>query len=309
MEGALGLDRSLAEELSALVPGRVSGGESLAEWTSLRVGGPADALAAVESRDELARIVDFCRARGVPLLVLGGGFNLLVRDGGVRGVVVRLAGLRGLALDAQGGLRAEAGASHSQVTRFAAERGRAGLEFAIGIPGTVGGWIAMNAGTRAREVKDVVTSVELFDPAAGRALTRARAELAFHYRRTELPPGAVVLAASFATTPDEPEAIRARQKQLMAERRATQPVDQPSCGSVFVNPPGDFAGRLIEAAGLKGTRIGGARISPLHGNFIVTESGARAADVLALIERARTVVRERTGVSLQTEVKIVGEDA
>ena len=283
--------------------------ESLADWTSLRVGGPADVLVAVESCEELARIVAFCRARLVPLLVLGGGFNLLVRDGGVRGVVVRLAGLRAIELDGDGCVRAEAGASHSQVTRFAADRGRAGLEFAVGIPGTVGGWIAMNAGTRAREMKDVVTAVELFDPATARVVTRARAELAFHYRRTELPTGAVVLAARFATTPDEPEAIRARQKQLLAERRATQPVDQPSCGSVFVNPPGDFAGRLIEAAGLKGTQLGGARISPLHGNFIVTQSGARAADVLALIERARTVVRERTGVSLETEVKIVGEDA
>jgi UDP-N-acetylmuramate dehydrogenase len=273
------------------------------------VGGPADALVAVESRDELARVVAFCRERLVPVLVLGGGFNLLVRDGGVRGVVVRLAGLRGIELDGEGQLRAEAGASHSQVTRFAADHGRAGLEFAVGIPGTVGGWIAMNAGTRAREVKDVVTAVELFDPASARVVTRARAELAFHYRRTELPPGAVVLAAAFATTPDDPEAIRARQKQLLAERRATQPIDQPSCGSVFVNPPGDFAGRLIEAAGLKGAQIGGARISPLHGNFIVTKSGACAADVLALIERARTVVRERTGVSLETEVKIVGEDA
>ena len=292
-----------------MVPGRVRPGESLSDWTSLRVGGPADAFAAVESRDELARVSSFCRARAVPLLVLGGGFNLLVKDGGVRGVVVRLAGLRAVELDPQGGLRAEAGASHSQVTRFAADSGRAGLEFAVGIPGTVGGWIAMNAGTRSREMKDAVTSVELFDPAGAQVVTRTRSELSFHYRRTDLPEGAVVLAASFATSADAPDAIRARQKALMADRRATQPVDQPSCGSVFVNPPGDFAGRLIESAGLKGTRVGGAQISPLHGNFIVTSAGARAADVLALIERARTTVRDRTGVSLVTEVKIVGEDA
>jgi UDP-N-acetylmuramate dehydrogenase len=309
MEGALGLDRSPADELAALLPGRVSARESLADWTSLRVGGPADALVAVESRAELAQVVEFCRARSLPLFVLGGGFNLLVRDGGLRGVVVRLAGLRAIELDAAGCVHAEAGASHSQVTRFAADQGRTGLEFAVGIPGTVGGWIAMNAGTRALEMKDVVTEVELFDPAAARVVTRTRAELAFHYRRTELAADAVVLSARFATRPDAPEAIRARQRQLLAERRATQPVDQPSCGSVFVNPPGDFAGRLIESAGLKGTQIGGACISALHGNFIVTQSGARAADVLALIERARTGVRDRFGVSLQTEVKIVGEDA
>jgi UDP-N-acetylmuramate dehydrogenase len=290
-----------------MLPGRVDLGESLAAWTSLRVGGPADAFVRAESREELGRVALWCRERRVPLLVLGGGFNLLVRDGGVRGVVVRLAGLREVALDADGAVRAEAGASHTAVTRFAADRGRAGLEFAIGIPGTVGGWIAMNAGTREREVKDVVTSVELFEPALGRALTRARGELRFSYRHTELPEGAVVLAASFATTADSPDAIRERQKSLMAKRRATQPVDQPSCGSTFVNPPGDFAGRLIEAAGLKGTRIGGAMISPLHANFIVTEPGASAGDVLSLIERARDTVRAKTGVSLETEVRIVGE--
>jgi UDP-N-acetylmuramate dehydrogenase len=263
----------------------------------------------VDAREELETVCAWCRAKSLPLLVLGGGFNLLVRDGGVRGVVVRLAGLRGVSLGAGGALRAEAGASHSAVTRFAADQGRAGLEFAVGIPGTVGGWIAMNAGTREREMKDVVTSVELFDPAEGRAVTRARGELRFHYRRTELPPGAVVLAASFATTADEPEAIRERHKRLMAQRRATQPVDQPSCGSVFVNPPGDFAGRLIEAAGLKGAQVGGAMISPLHANFIVNVGGARAADVLALIEQARAAVLETSHVALQTEVHVVGEPA
>lgn len=273
------------------------------------MGGPADAFARIESRDELARVALWCRARGVPLLVLGGGFNLLVRDGGVRGVVARLAGLRDVALGPDGSLRAEAGASHSAVTRFAADHGRAGLEFAIGIPGTVGGWIAMNAGTREREMKDVVTSVELFDPAPGVIVTRARAELVFRYRHTELPHGAIVLGASFATTADSPDAIRERHKSLMARRRATQPVDQPSCGSTFVNPPGDFAGRLIEAAGLKGAAVGGAMISPLHANFIVTRPGARAADVLALIGRARDTVRAKTGVSLETEVRIVGDES
>jgi UDP-N-acetylmuramate dehydrogenase len=263
----------------------------------------------VDARDDLERVASWCRRHALPLLVLGGGFNLLVRDGGVRGVVARLAGLRDVALAADGLVRAEAGASHSQVTRFAADHGRAGLEFAVGIPGTVGGWIAMNAGTREREMKDVVSSVELFDPAQGRIVTRARGELRFHYRRTELPAGAVVLAAAFATSADEPDAIRERQKRLLAQRRATQPVDQPSCGSVFVNPPGDFAGRLIESAGLKGTRIGGAMISPLHANFIVNAGGARAADVLALIERARAAVRERSHIELQTEVHVVGEGA
>jgi len=271
----------------ALLPGEVSLGESLAQWTSLRVGGPADAFVRIESRAALARFSTFARTRALPVLWLGGGFNLLVRDGGVR---------------------AEAGASHTSVTRFCAENGRAGLEFAVGIPGTVGGWIAMNAGTREREMKEVVAEVELFDPEAQAFRTLERSELRFAYRHVELPGGAVVVAASFATEADAPERIRERQQRGMARRRATQPVDQPSCGSVFVNPPGDFAGRLIEAAGLKGARAGGAMISELHANFIVNTGGARAADVLALIERARAAVRAQSGVALETEVRIAGED-
>jgi len=292
----------------ALLPGEVSLGESLAQWTSLRVGGPADAFVRIESRAALARFSTFARTRALPVLWLGGGFNLLVRDGGVRGAVVRLAGLREIALGRDGRVRAEAGASHTSVTRFCAENGRAGLEFAVGIPGTVGGWIAMNAGTREREMKEVVAEVELFDPEAQAFRTLERSELRFAYRHVELPGGAVVVAASFATEADAPERIRERQQRGMARRRATQPVDQPSCGSVFVNPPGDFAGRLIEAAGLKGARAGGAMISELHANFIVNTGGARAADVLALIERARAAVRAQSGVALKTEVRIAGED-
>jgi UDP-N-acetylmuramate dehydrogenase len=290
------------------LPERVVPGERLSDWTSLRVGGPADAFVRIETREELALTSGFCRAHGLPLFVLGGGFNTLVRDGGLAGVVARLAGLREVALEADGSVRAEAGASHSQLTRFAAEHGRAGLEFGVGIPGTIGGWVAMNAGTREREVKDVIASVELFDPAEGRVRELARGELRFGYRKADLPPGGVVLGARFATTADDPEAIRERQKKGLAQRRATQPIDQPSCGSVFVNPPGDFAGRLIEAAGLKGAREGGAEISALHGNFIVNTGGARAGDVLRLIERAREAVRARFGVALETEVKIVGAE-
>lgn len=291
-----------------LLPERVVPGERLSDWTSLRVGGPADAFVRIDALADLALLVGFCHSNGLPLFVLGGGFNTLVRDGGMRGVVARLAGLREVSLDANGCVRAEAGASHAQLTRFAAEHGRAGLEFGVGIPGTIGGWVAMNAGTREREVKDVIASVELFDPGEGLVRELARAELRFAYRKAELPPGSVVLAARFSTTPDDSDAIRERQKKGLAQRRATQPVDQPSCGSVFVNPPGDFAGRLIEAAGLKGAREGGAAISELHANFIVNTGGARAGDVLRLIERAREAVRAQFGIALETEVKIVGAE-
>ena len=272
------------------------------------MGGPADALVRVDTRDELVRVLAFCHRSRLPVTVLGGGFNSLVRDGGIRGVVVRLGGLRGIALSGDALVRAEAGVTHTQITRFCAERGRAGLEFAVGIPGTVGGWIAMNAGIHGREMKDVLETVELFLPERGEAVTCAAGSLVFRYRAAELPPSAVVLSATFRTAPAEPDEIRERQKQSMAQRRATQPVDQPSCGSVFVNPPGDYAGRLIEAAGLKGAREGGAMISPLHANFIVNTGNARAADVLRLIERARAEVLAQFGVALETEVRITGEE-
>jgi UDP-N-acetylmuramate dehydrogenase len=244
---------------------------------------------------------------GIAVHVLGSGFNTLVRDGGIRGLVLRLAGLRALAREEDGALRAEAGASHTSVARFCVEQGLAGLEFAVGIPGTVGGWIRMNAGIGTHEMKDVIDEVELFAPASARLEKRSRDTLAFRYRGVDLPDGAVIVSARFRTRSGDPARIEAEQRELLARRRATQPVDRPSCGSVFVNPPGDHAGRLIDAAGLKGAREGGAEISTLHANFIVTSAGATASDVLALLERTRREVARRFGVSLETEVRIVGE--
>ncbi len=254
---------------------------------------------------ELSRL---CRASGVPLLVLGKGFNTLVRDGGVRGVVVLLQALRGLECDDSGRVEAEAGVTHTTLTRFCADRGLAGLEFAVGIPGTVGGWLYMNAGIPDREMRDVVESLSYLDAASSEIVEVAASDVAWTYRHLALPEGAVLVSGRFCLEPDDPDAIRVRMRQHMNHRRETQPVDQLSCGSVFVNPEGDHAGRLIEAAGLKGEHSGSARISDVHANFIVNEGHASAADVLALIERARSAVRERFDIDLETEVRIVGED-
>jgi UDP-N-acetylmuramate dehydrogenase len=303
----MAIDTRLAEGLRELLGERVAFDEPMAKYTSLRVGGPADALARPGSREELVALVALCRERGAAILPLGAGFNTLALDAGVRAVVVRLSGLRAIERLEGARLRAEAGATHASVCRRAADEGLAGLEFAVGIPGTVGGWLAMNAGIPEREMKDVVERVELLEPdAPGPREVEAR-ELGFRYRALELPAGALILSATFALEPDEPERIRARMKAYLDARRDRQPVDQPSCGSVFENPPGDHAGRLIEAAGLKGEREGNARISTLHANFIVNLGGASAADVLRLIERTRDEVRRRTGVELRTEVKIRGE--
>jgi UDP-N-acetylmuramate dehydrogenase len=296
--------------LEELLGPRVVFDAPLARHTSLGVGGPADALAAPESAGELAALVALAADHGLPLHVLGGGFNTLVRDGGLDGVAVRTARLRALAVEPDGStVRAEAGVSHSQLVRLCAVRGLAGLEFGAGVPGTVGGWIAMNAGVPDAEVGAVVRDVETAGPGAGAAVrrTRTREEMGFVYRGARgLAPGEVVLAARFALRPADPAAVRAAIDRHLAHRRATQPIDQPSFGSVFVNPPGERAGRLVELAGLKGLRIGGAQISSVHANFIVNLGGATAADVLALMARAQQAVRERTGIALEPEVRIVG---
>jgi UDP-N-acetylmuramate dehydrogenase len=270
------------------------------------VGGPADALARPASRSELQALVRWCVEHEVPLLVLGGGFNTLVRDSGVRGVVVQLHALRKIERDRDGRLVAEAGATHSSTCRYAAQQGLAGLEFGVGIPGTVGGWLAMNAGIGAREMVDLVESIEWLE-ASGELRSLPASELRFDYRALERPPGTLLLAARLRTEPDDPAAIRARMRAFLDARRDSQPIDERSCGSVFRNPPGDYAGRLIEAAGLKGRREAGAMISTVHANFIVNAGRATASDVLRLIEVAKTEVAERFGVELDTEVQIVGE--
>lgn len=279
----------------------------MASLTSLRVGGPADALATPADRRELATLLALCAEHRLPHQVLGSGFNTLALDGALAGVVIRLSRLRRLEERPGGQLRAEAGVSHSQVTRHCVRRGLAGLEFAAGIPGSVGGWIAMNAGIPDREMADVVEEIEVMSPTGHQVRHLRREGLAFRYRALRgLAPGSVLVSALFRVEPADPEQVRERVDALLARRAATQPLSVPSCGSVFKNPPGDFAGRLIEASGLKGHRIGGAQISPVHANFIANLGGATAADVLALIHEAQARVKETQGALLEREVRIVG---
>jgi UDP-N-acetylmuramate dehydrogenase len=293
--------------LEELLGDRIRFDAPMSRHTSLCVGGPADALATPEGRGELAQLLAACTALGIPHRVLGAGFNTLVRDGGVDGVVIRLARFGRIEPRPGGAVRAEAGVSHNRVTKFCVANGFAGLEFAAGIPGTVGGWLAMNAGIPAREVADVVQEVEVMSRTGAHLRRFARESLQFRYRALAgLAPRSVIVSGLFAVRLDEPEAVRKRIERHLEQRAATQPLHSPSCGSVFKNPPGEFAGRLIEAAGLKGTRVGGAEISAVHANFIVNRGGATAADVLALIDRARDEVSAQMGIDLETEVEIVG---
>jgi UDP-N-acetylmuramate dehydrogenase len=295
------------EELQRLLGERARFGVPMGRLTSLCVGGPADAVAAPRDRAELAALLRTCARHGLRHLVLGAGFNTLALDGPFEAVVVQLGRFRRLEERPGGALRAEAGVSHAQLARFCGERGLSGLEFAAGIPGTIGGWLAMNAGIPDREVSDAVLEIEVMSP-TGRHLHHLRREgLRFAYRGLRgLAPGSVIVSALFRIEPTEPARVRAEVARLLARRAATQPLDVPSCGSVFKNPPGDYAGRLIEAAGLKGHRVGGAQISPVHANFIANTGGATAADVLALICEARRRVERACGQRLVPEVRIVG---
>jgi len=294
-------------ELEETMGDRVRFDAPLARHTSLRVGGPADALAMPADRGDLARLLGICARHRLPHLVLGAGFNTLALDAGVEGVVIELGRLRRLEERPGGTLRAEAGVSHNQLVKFCIRHGFSGLEFGAGIPGTVGGWIAMNAGIPSREVQHVVRELEVMAPTGRTTRHLERAALRFVYRGLHgLAPGSLILSALFAVSFATPARVKAEVDRLLARRSQTQPLDVPSCGSVFKNPPGDYAGRLIEAAGLKGHRIGGAQISPVHANFIANLGGASAADVLALMHEAQTRVLAQTGRRLVPEVKVIG---
>lgn len=279
----------------------------LSRHTSLRIGGPADAMATPADREELAGLLAICHAHQIPVRVLGAGFNVLVLEGGIRGLVLRLKKLRRIEREADDRILVEAGASHATMTSYCVKEGLSGLEFGAGIPGTLGGWLAMNAGIGTRELKDVVIEIELIDGAGTAFETIPRDRLDFRYRSLSgLPEGAILVAARLRVEPSAPDTIQREIDELLAHRQRTQPTDIPSCGSVFRNPPDDYAGRLIESVGLKGSRLGAAEISARHANFIVNHGGATAEDVLGLIERAKETVLRETGVELETEVQLLG---
>lgn len=293
------------DEITRRVRGEAVRDAPLAPRTTLRVGGPADLFVRPADPDALAELLRTVRELAVPLHVLGGGANTLVADAGVRGVVLRLPpDLAGEEVHGETVLLG-AGQPTSRLWVRAHALGLVGMEFIAGIPGTLGGALAMNAGTRIGEMKDVVRRAEVAT-ADGAGFLDAR-ELGFAYRSCRLPPGAVATRIEFALRPgDVVKSERAMQEDRQRRRR-TQPLDRPSFGSTFRNPPGDFAGRLVDAVGLKGHRIGGAMWSDVHANFVVNLGGARARDVLTLVNLARSRVKERFGIVLETEVRLLGE--
>ena len=281
--------------------------EPMSRHTTFRVGGPADVLFLPESEEQLIGALSIAREAGVNCVVIGNGSNLVVRDGGIRGLVIALG--EGMAAIVRTGdtLTAGAGASLARVSAYAQASGLAGLEFASGIPGTLGGGCAMNAGAYGGQLSDVLIDARVLLDGAVRTLTVEEMQMGY---RTSLPlrQGGIVISARFGLTPDDPEAIAARMSELNARRRDKQPLNYPSAGSTFKRPEGYFAGALIEQAGLKGKSVGGAQVSEKHAGFIVNTGEATAADILALISTVQAEVAARFGVRLETEVRILGED-
>jgi UDP-N-acetylmuramate dehydrogenase len=293
------------QQIEVLVRGERLRDAALASRTAIRIGGPADLLVRPADPDDLSALLRACRAQGVPLSILGGGANLLVADRGVRGVVLKLPQDFGEERTLGARLVLSAGAPSSRLVARAQKLGLVGVEWAAGIPGTLGGLLAMNAGTRTGEMKDVATRVEIAT-AEGTGWVEAPS-LAFGYRTAPLPPGGVVTRLEVELRPGDVAAAAAVMKADVERRRATQPLTQPTFGSTFRNPPGDHAGRLIEAVGLKGHRAGNATWSPVHANFVTNLGGASARDVLTLVNLARWRVQERFGVTLEPEVRLTGE--
>jgi UDP-N-acetylenolpyruvoylglucosamine reductase len=295
-------------ELKALLPGALARrNEPLGKRTTLRVGGCADVYIEPSSEADMAVVLRTCKEEGVPFMVLGRGSNLLIRDGGVRGVVVCLAhpGLSAISVDGRH-LRCGAGAKLKAVAAKARETLLGGLEFLEGIPGSVGGALRMNAGAMGSATLEVVTQVRFMDD-AGNVHERNIAQVPAQYRSCPLFKTNIALAATFQGHPDSREAIAKRAAEYNQTRWLSQP-KEPSAGCIFKNPsPGLSAGKVIDDLGLKGARRGGAVVSTVHGNFIVNEGAATAADVLELIDFIKTRARSERGVELREEVEIIGE--
>ncbi|HET9672015.1 MAG TPA: UDP-N-acetylmuramate dehydrogenase [Actinomycetota bacterium] len=293
--------------LRSTIGARLRVDHPIAPLTTFRIGGSAALFVEADDDRALAAVASATVATGVPVVVIGKGSNVLVSDRGFPGIVVRLG--RGFRWAARDGDSLTAGGSMPlpALAGVALRHGLAGLEFGVAIPATLGGAVKMNAGAHGGSMADVLERVEVFSlrDSVRRALSAA--DVGFGYRRSSLPEGGIVVGAELRLRPGEEASIRAAMDEAREWRRRTQPLAEANCGSVFKNPDGDHAARLVEAAGAKGMRVGGAEVSRKHANFIVADPGATAADVWTLIERVRERVAEVTGIRLETEVQPVGE--
>lgn len=279
----------------------------LMEYTYTKTGGPADVLAFPKNKKEVKQLIDYCRENEIPWIVLGNASNLIVKDGGIRGVVIMLSDMTAISVEGET-ITAEAGAKLIDTTYAALDHSLAGFEFACGIPGSIGGAVFMNAGAYEGQLQDVFESADVL-LADGRFETWGPEQMNFSYRHSAIQDqSAIVLSARFKLAAGEHDMIQKRMTELTELRQLKQPLEYPSCGSVFKRPPGHFTGKLIQDAGLQGLKWGGAQISMKHAGFIVNIDNATATDYIELIAHIQQVIKEKFDVALETEVRIIGEN-
>jgi UDP-N-acetylmuramate dehydrogenase len=275
-------------------------------YTAWKIGGPADALLEPGSTEELIEATEKAAEHGVPVTILGGGTNVLIGDGGIRGLTIRLAkSLRNIEIEDRQ-VTADAGVLYPVLANTTAGRGLAGLEFATGIPGTVGGAVYMNAGAYGSETVEILDWADVFRDHEVVRMEKGELDLSYRHSALHEHPDWVVLRAGYTLTTGDPAELKARIKEFRTQRMNGSP-NRPSCGSTFKRPPGDFPGRVIEAAGLKGTRVGRIEVSQVHANYLVNLGGGTAREALELISQVRQKVNERLGIELEPEVRVIGE--
>ena len=291
-------------------PERIIPRAPMARFTTFRVGGPADVLVSIDSAAEISVALRAAKAANVPVTIIGNGSNLLVRDGGIRGLVMRISQPMSAITREGDTLHVQAGATLPAVAGFAQRSGLEGLAPMAGIPGTIGGAVIMNAGAYGGEMSQVVTCVDAIARSDGKPIRFEGRALGFAYRHSAMmDAGVIVTDVTLRLTPGDPDAIARRTEELLVARREKQPLEYPSAGSTFKRPEGAFAAKLIDDAGLKGLRIGDAQVSEKHAGFIVNLGSATASDILALMAEVQSRVRAASGITLEPEVRILGEDA
>ncbi len=288
-------------------PQNIKCNESLKQYTMTKLGGNADIFVMPQTEEEAQKVVQYAHKRQVPLLMLGNGSNMVVRDGGVRGIVLHFAKLDHILIDGEIVI-AQAGALIKEVSRQVAAESLTGFEFACGIPGSIGGAMAMNAGAYGGEIKDVIIDCTVLTQ-EGERLVLSKEELELAYRKSIITKnGYYVLSAKFQLAKGDQQEIDAKIADLTYQRESKQPLEYPSAGSVFKRPPGYYAGKLIQDSGLQGKGVGGAEVSTKHAGFIVNKNNATATDYIETIKMVQYAVKEKFNIDLEMEVKIVGED-
>lgn len=301
------MGREFAEKVRR-IQGEVREKEPMAAHTSFGIGGPADIWAKPRTREDLFALLDLCQDENVPCMIIGHGTNLLVRDGGVSGLILNLDSACGNLKLANTGIMAGAAVSLNAAARFAAKHGLEGLEFCIGIPGSIGGGLVSNAGAWGNSLGDRLKCALVYSPKTRKTRVVEKDEIAFGYRKSNLASYGVILEAEFGVSQHDSEVIAARMKQYLLQRTESQPVGFKCAGSIFKNPPGGYAGVLIDALGFKGYMHGDAMVSDVHANFILNMGSATAADVLAIIGEIKNRARGAAGIELEEEIVIVGRN-